>query len=153
MAYVAVHGEEREINDALEKSYELPNRAIMTINRERFKCTEPLFQPRLFGERGPGVSELICKTISQIEDIPRTPFYQNIMICGGNSMLPGFTERVTKELKEMQALQAQIVSPSQFGKYASWLGGSIFSTIMPADYWLNRKEYEETGTSIQYKCM
>ncbi|CAF0836767.1 unnamed protein product [Adineta ricciae] len=44
---------------ASEKNYELPDGQVITIGSERFRCSELLFQPRLFGYQELGVVEMI----------------------------------------------------------------------------------------------
>jgi actin-related protein len=53
----------------VEKEYQLPNGQIITIGDERFKCSEPLFQPSLIGIEST-LSPIVNPIPSQLHEDP-----------------------------------------------------------------------------------
>ena len=82
-------------------------------------------------------------------------FYDNIVLSGGTTMLPGLKERLTKELNNLvpQSIKTKIVSPPE-RKYSVWIGGSILTGLNTfEDMWITKDEYDECGSKIVHrKC-
>jgi actin-related protein len=72
--------------------------------------------------------------------------YNNIVLAGGSTLLPGFYERFDYEIKNlaMHSTKTDInVSADLHRKYAAWIGGSMmasFSTFQ--DMAIKREDYE-----------
>ena len=70
-------------------------------------------------------------------------------------MFNGLPERLTKEIKclapeSMKEEVKVIASPER--RFASWIGGSILSSISTfEDMWITKYEYEESGVNIVHK--
>ncbi len=75
----------------------------------------------------------------------------NINIIGGGSCFPHFTERLQRELQELDLYgfysRLKIYSAENEEKVnANWLGGSIMGSMPENDKWMvTKKEYEEQG--------
>ena len=78
-----------QLNTDIEKNYELPDGNVITIGNERFRCTEPIFQPALIGMSAQGLQDLIYNSIMKCDIDIRHYLYSNIILSGGNTMFPG----------------------------------------------------------------
>lgn len=136
----------------LEKSYELPDGQNITIASERFRCGEALFQPSLMGKELPGIHQLIEASINKIDMDVRWVLRGNINLAGGTTMLPGFADRLQKEMKNLSPTTAQVrVVAMPERKYSSWIGGSILASCTAPEKWFSKEEYDEYGPSYSRK--
>jgi len=138
-----------------EKLYKLPDGTHITVGSERFRCSEALFQPSLVYKEAAGVHEMLFQSITKCdEDIPKDLF-SNIVLSGGTTMLPGFAERMIKELTYLapSAMRVKVVAPPE-RKYSVWIGGSILASWSTfQERWISKAEYDESGPSIVHrKC-
>eukprot|EP00730_Choanoeca_flexa_P009479 TRINITY_DN12654_c2_g6_i1.p2 TRINITY_DN12654_c2_g6~~TRINITY_DN12654_c2_g6_i1.p2 ORF type:complete len:166 (+),score=33.77 TRINITY_DN12654_c2_g6_i1:874-1371(+) len=127
-------------------AYELPDGQIITIDRERFQCGEALFKPDLMhmhpGREAFGVHDMAMKSIAACPMDCRREMYGNIILSGGTTRLPGFAERLKKELESSAAstLAVNVVAPPE-RKYSVWIGGSIFASLPTlADHYITKAQ-------------
>ncbi|XP_071501810.1 uncharacterized protein [Diadema antillarum] len=154
--YVAMDfDKEIQAADDVEKTYELPDYQEVSVGRERFLASEPLFQPKLVGRECPSVHALVHDSIMKCDVDLRKLLYGNITVVGGCSMFPGFLERLERELTAMApaAMPVKVVAPPERKEYA-WIGGSILASMSNfRSLWVTKKEYDEHGGRIvQQKC-
>jgi actin-related protein len=84
---------------AIERTYHMNfNSPDITVNNERFRCTEPLFQPSFFGMERSGVHEMTYNSIMKCDVDIRKDLYGNVVLAGASTLFPGFAERMQKEL-------------------------------------------------------
>ena len=159
LCYVAVDFDEEsrkaDKSSEIKKQYELPDGTFVEINSERFRCPEVLFQPGMLGLASPGVHELIEQTINKCDTDMRAELYQNIVLAGGNTMFPGFVERMTKEISSLSSASCEVEVAGPPGrKYSAWRGGSILaSTPGFAEMCITKEAYDEVGpTIVHQKC-
>lgn len=69
------------------------------LDVERFECAEPLFDPKHLGRECPGAHELVKNALDSCERSLHGTLLQNVLLTGGCARLPGFRDRLTKELK------------------------------------------------------
>jgi len=147
LCYVAMDSEQEQ---AEEKSYELPDGQTLTIGEERFRCPEALFQ-------SPGIPEAIFNSIIKfdLDTNTRNVLYKNIVCAGGNTMFPGFADRVEKEVAGLAppAMTIKILCPPE-RQFSPWIGGSLLSSLSTFDeMWITNEEYQESGPGIvNSKC-
>ena len=125
-------------------SYELPDGQLLTIGDEVYKCAEILFDPKKMGMEMPGISSLVQETIVKCDEEIKNTLYNNIVVCGGTSMLKGFEQRLQKELPMAR------VSTFVERKYAAWLGGSILGSINHcfSRLYITKEEWQENPAIV-----
>jgi actin-related protein len=77
------------------QKFDLPDGKSIDICSERFLCTEALFQPSLQQQLDEymSIQQIIYNSIHRIDISERRTFFLQIVLAGGNTMLPGFAER------------------------------------------------------------
>jgi len=147
--------EKTKINSELEKSYELPDGQVMTFSAPRFVCAEALFDPKLAGfpETSLGIAQCVHEAIKAAaapDPGLLSHFYSNIILSGGNTMFPGFAERLTKEVQALapadQVGKVRVTAPAE-RKYTGWISGSMVSQRINQMY-VSKEEYDESGPKL-----
>ena len=140
---------------SLEKSYILPDGNKVVIGSERFRVPEGLFQPSLIGMEVSGIQDVVYDCVNKCDIDIRKTLFENVVLSGGTTMLPGIDTRLQSDLKSMvPELVVPNVSAPPERKYSVWIGGSILSSLPSfEDMWITNAEYEEYGPSIVHrKC-
>ncbi|KAJ5078501.1 actin-7-related [Anaeramoeba ignava] len=136
-----------------KKQYELPDGTDILIDFERFTCPELIFQPNLIGfSQSLSVTGLIEKSISKCDIEIQPILLKNIILSGGSTKFPGFSERLKKEIINSfgKNFEVEITSPSN-STYSVILGGfklskmSSFNNIK-----ISNQEFKEFGSSLIY---
>ena len=100
----------------MEKTYELPDGNVITISDQLFRCTECLFQPLAqLGREHVGIHQLVYSSIKGCDIDVRKDLYSNIILTGGNTMFPGFSERIQKEITNLAPPKSKVrmISPPE----------------------------------------
>jgi len=142
-------------SSTIEKIYELPDGAVVTINNERFRDPEALFQPSFLGIEAAGIHESTYNSIMKCDEDIRKDLYANIVLSGGSSMFPGIADRMQKEITGLAppTMTIKIIAPPE-RKYSVWIGGSILASLSTFPQMLiSKQEYDEEGPSVVHrKC-
>lgn len=140
--------------EGMSRSYELPDTTVITVGPDRYKCPEILFQPSLLGADGAGMKGLhnLCATsIGKIDtEELRTAMYENVVLSGGSSMLPGIGDRMQNEVSALatDGASVSVICDSQ-RKYAAWVGGSMLGSLPTIkDILITKEEYDEDRENI-----
>jgi actin len=155
LTYVALDYENEMLNTSksVEKSYELPDGQILTIGDERFRCPEILFNTTHLGMEGGGVQEMVNNSILKCDMDVRRDLFGNIVLSGGTTMIPGFGDRLHKELLTTveEGMNVKVIAPPE-RKYSVWIGGSCLASMSSfQDMWITKADYAEHGPSIVHK--
>lgn len=66
-----------------QENYTLPDGQTLTLNNERFRCVEALFQPKMIGLDVPGIARLLFDSIDKCDSSVRKDMYVNCILSGG----------------------------------------------------------------------
>jgi actin len=151
LTYVAL---DIEREPTLTVSYELPDGTNITIGDERFLCPEVMFNPAMVGSESGGVHELLYSSIMKCDIDIRKDLYGNVVLAGGNTMFPGFQERMQKELTALApgTIKVKVIAPL---KHSVFIGGSILSSLGTfQSMWTSKEQYDKPGPSrsLGRKC-
>ncbi|RXW13629.1 hypothetical protein EST38_g12227 [Candolleomyces aberdarensis] len=143
-SYVATnYHKEMELDGPELEPYELPDGTKIVL--------EALFQPSLHGLDTPmGIHSLVNMSIGRADPSIQTQLYKNIVVAGGNTMFPGFVDRLKAEIVTLAPsdMTVSLAAPSD-RHIATWLGGSILSSLSIFNQMLvTKEEYEEKGPSV-----
>ena len=149
-------------NQTIEK-YILPDGETITLGNEIFQGPECFFNPTVLEEMGISmdgpndkalaIHQAINLSIKSCDSDLSNEFYNNICLAGGNSNLPGFSNRLYKELSLLSSNKIDIqVAPGK--QNSAWIGGSLLSNLSNfKNMCITEMEYYEYGPSIVHrKC-
>ena len=102
-----------------------------------------------------GVHEVCNNSIKKCDEDIRKDLYSNIVLSRGNTLFPGFAERMAKEI-EILDMQSRlppkirvIASDSSERKNSIWRGGSLMASLSTfSNFWISKVEYDEAGPSV-----
>ncbi|GCC43135.1 hypothetical protein chiPu_0027188 [Chiloscyllium punctatum] len=135
--------------------YRLPDGHLITLGNERFRCPEALFRPEAVGLADPGLPALAARSLHRCPAEQRPALLANVVLAGGSSLLPGFAERIQRQLGALFPGRARLsVYASPQRRFSVWIGGSITACLSTfQSMWVSRQDYEEKGAGIvQRKC-
>jgi len=146
--------------------YELPDGKKLTLGDYRFIAPEIFFvlpeseknRPELDVGSFKGYHQIVLDSINKCDIDLRKEMLSNIIITGGNTLIPGFVELMQKKLTDIAPQNARvklIAYPHTIERrYSSWIGGSILSSLGSfQSLWIGKAEYEEYGSNIiEKKC-
>ena len=85
----------------------------------------------------------------------RNTLFQNVVLSGGNTLFPGFAERIRRDLTALAWDGCNINVIARPGRmHSAWIGGSVFAYLSSIkDTWVTKQEYDRTGpTVVHSKC-
>ncbi|XP_043075301.1 uncharacterized protein si:ch211-241j12.3 isoform X1 [Puntigrus tetrazona] len=144
-----------ELKSASELPYTLPDGRLVSLASERFRAPEILFRPELIGRDHYGMHESLFRSVLQSDIDLRRSFLGNILLSGGNTLLPGLPARLQQEMSALcpAGPSVRVSSPSD-RDFSVWRGGAALAhTAELGGAWISADEYEEFGPQIVFrKC-
>ncbi|KKN54940.1 hypothetical protein LCGC14_0587260 [marine sediment metagenome] len=124
-------GEIKHIKDGSTKfnsKIDLPDGSSLEINAERFRLTEPLFDPSKIHIDYIGLHEAISKIIRSWDREAWGELLPNIILSGGSSLIPGLEIRlkhaISKHFSDRLKDKISIITTSG-RENLSWVGASV----------------------------
>ena len=68
---------------------------------KRYRATELIFDPKIAGSQEQGLPSLCYKSIEKCDADLKINLYNNIVLAGGSTVMPGFHERFDHEIKSL----------------------------------------------------
>ncbi|EGR34034.1 hypothetical protein IMG5_026550 [Ichthyophthirius multifiliis] len=141
-----------KFNVSLESQlFELPDKTKIEVNNEMYETQEIFFNPQ---ENFMGLQDLIKQSIERVESENRKELLNNIMVVGGNSMIPNFIERLQREIFSLEInipgkIKIYTTPTSNERAHSSWIGASIVASMGSFENMLmTKRDYEEHGAIL-----
>ncbi|KAL4787551.1 actin family [Aspergillus varians] len=123
---------------------------VLVLGNERFTVPEVLFTPSDIGMKSAGISDSILQSLSVLPTGLHPAFLANVLVVGGNSLLPGFMERLETELRQIASAECIVrVRRPKDPIRSTWLGASRLATNKAElkKMAITRQEYQENGSA------
>lgn len=137
--------------------YELPDKNLVTVRNERYQAGEVLFYPGLLGKEEFNIADILIDSLVDTPEDYKVELSKNILLSGGTTMLPGFAQRLKKDMRSKMrerniGLQIKVNDPLN-RKILVFLGAAIVSLIIEGDpdQWISKEEWQEDGPRCVYK--
>lgn len=157
LAYVALDYDAEQTtahgSPDVETTFTLPDGTTIAVGSERFRCAEALFQPSMAGVEAGGIHDMLYRSIMKCDHDIRSELYTNIVLAGGSTMLPGFAERLVREVVRLapEGTRLRVVAPPE-RKHMVWIGDSVLASMSSFQaMWITRADYDESGASIVHR--
>lgn len=98
---------------------------------------------------------LVHQSVTNSDMNVRRLLYSNIVLSGGNTLIPGLPERLGAELRKLMPnpnLPLQVfAAPNR--EYAPWLGAAVLSSLgsVVAELGISKEVYDESGPSVVHR--
>lgn len=120
------------------------------------RCAEVLFQPSIIGCVQGGITDTLEFILKKYKADIANDLTENVFLTGGPTKLPGFEQRIYRDLREIRPLESRInVKLSDSSLLGSWLGAKEFANKPDFHkYLLTPEMYAEFGGDyfIQNSC-
>lgn len=152
-AYVAVEydeelaAKEADGSEATE-NFSLPDGQDVIVGKERFRCTEIIFNPAIVHSEFPSAQELVVGSVRGCGIDIRKELLSNVVLAGGNTMFNGYAKRLQNEIiKLFPGLFATVnVIEAPDRAFSVWAGASVLVNLPSfSSNVITRDVYDEEG--------
>ena len=155
--------DQEPIDNMPSQEYEFASGLLMEFGSERMSCVEKLFDPSYIKDiplasSMLGMGPAVTTAVGMCDIDIRPSLYSSVIVCGGNSLINGFTDRLNRDLttKTPPSMRLKLIhsSVSAERRFSSWIGGSILASLGSfQQMWISKQEYDEGGKScVEKKC-
>ncbi|GIK07884.1 actin-protein 6 [Aspergillus viridinutans] len=123
---------------------------VLILGNERFTVPEILFTPSDIGMKQAGIPDIILQSLSVLPTGLHPSFLANVLVVGGNTLIPGFLKRLESELRQIASAECVVrVRRPHDPIRSTWLGASRLATNRDElrKLAITRQEYQEYGSS------
>jgi actin-related protein len=138
--------------------FELPDGEKITLN-EKLNFTKDYFDSASENPNSIELQASLTNAFQEVDVDVRKNIISNLVLTGGNSLLPNFTESLEESINSISAhnVKSKVFASSKGleRKMAPWIGASVMaSTGAFQNMWISNHEYSELGSSVIYrKCV
>ncbi|XP_029805207.1 actin-like protein 8 [Suricata suricatta] len=128
-------------------AYLLPDGTSVELTPMQRLAPEMFFNPQVFDLPGPSISQAVVDAILACEASLHPMLTSYVMTCGGNTLYPGFTKRLHKELtaKHFSSSAKATMWLGSKRNFSVWLGASLVAHLSTyKSEWMTKEEYEES---------
>lgn len=159
VAYDLAYAEEQQKQQEQEL-FSMPDGQSFYIGDEIYTIPEAMFDKDKFPELRleKTLPQMCIDAVNKCDLFLRSELFSNVIVTGGNTMIPGFCERLDKEMKGDGIHQVDYtveIEAADDRNYSVWIGGSLMASLSSfQQMWISRSEYDEHGKDIvQRKCL
>ncbi|KAF7838750.1 Actin-related protein 6 [Senna tora] len=133
--------EDRRRIDLTKNEFDLTN--------ERFLVPEMIFHPADLGMNQAGLAECIVRAVNCCPQQLHPVLYESIILTGGSTLFPQFTERLERELRPLVPDDYHLkITPQEDPLLGVWRGGSLLASSPDFEAMcVTKSEYEELGSA------
>ena len=128
-----------------KNTYQFPDGRYMELTPMQRLAPEMFFNPQVFDLQAPSLSQAVVDSIRMCEASLQPLLVSHVIACGGNTMYPGFGNRLYKELvaNDFSISDAAVWVGSK-RNFSAWLGASIVAHMSTyQSEWITKVEYDE----------
>ncbi|XP_011361896.1 actin-like protein 8 [Pteropus vampyrus] len=126
-------------------TYQLPDGTSVELAPMQRLAPEMFFSPQVFDLPGPSIPQALVDSVKTCEASLHPLLVSHVMACGGNTLYPGFTKRLYKELTtDHFSCNKATVWVGSSRNFSVWLGGSVVAHLSTyKSEWMTKEEYVE----------
>lgn len=127
-----------------------PREDLLPLGNERFAVPELLFSPRDIGIQEVGLPAAVLEAVGVLPEALRITMLANVVVVGGNSLIPGFMERLEAELRMLVPAEWLLnISRAEDPIKHTWLGAARFASQPDRlkEVLVSKTEYDERGST------
>ncbi|KAI5246242.1 actin-related protein-like protein 6 [Aureobasidium subglaciale] len=121
---------------------------VFPLANERFVVPEMLFTPSDIAMPQSGIAETLMQSLGVLPELLWQPMLANILLVGGNTLLPGFVERVERGVRMLAPEDMVVrVRRAEDPITSTWQGGCRLASDQDLlkNVLITRQEYQEHG--------